>query len=98
MSTLYAILALDAPGTEAARAAHRQGHLDHFAAYAAQIAVAGPMTDNGASVGSLVIFLADSAEAARAFIEGDPFFAAGIWSDIRINGFTAGSGFWPQKT
>lgn len=89
---LFAIIAYDRAGSDAARAEHREGHLAHFKANADKIAVAGPMS--GEASGSLVIFRAASAEEARAFIEGDPFHAAGVWERIEVAAFKAASGQW----
>ena len=93
--SLFAIIALDAPGSDDARTAHRDGHLAHFKAHAGDIAVAGPIfDDDGASKGSLVILKAGSAAAARAWIEADPFYPAGVWQSIDVSAFKAASGEW----
>ena len=89
---LFAIMAFDAPDTEALRAQLRDGHLAHFKTHAGQIAVAGPMGKS--APGSLIILEADSEAEARAFIEGDPFHAAGVWERIEISTFKAGIGKW----
>jgi uncharacterized protein len=93
--TLFAILAFDAPGSDAKRAEHRDGHLAHFRAHAAMIAVGGPL--GGTASGSLVIVEAESEEEARAFIEADPFHAAGVWENVRVHASCAGSGYWPAS-
>ncbi|WP_394728705.1 YciI family protein [Altererythrobacter sp. GH1-8] len=89
---LFAIIAYDNPDSDAARVEHREGHLSHFKAHAAQIAVAGPMV--GEKSGSLVIYNAENAEEARAFIEADPFHAAGVWGSIEVMQFKAATGTW----
>ena len=90
--TLFAIIAYDNPGSDVARTEHRDGHLAHFRAHAAQIAVAGPLS--GEISGSLVIYNAQTAEEARAFIEADPFHSARVWSRIEVMQFKAASGSW----
>jgi uncharacterized protein len=87
---LYAIMVNDRDGAEPARQAHRAGHLAHFRNHADRIALAGPLSaDDGRSVGSLVIFDAESAEAAAAFIRADPFHDAGVWHEPVIMRFKA---------
>lgn len=90
--TLFAIIAYDNPGSDAARAEHRDGHLAHFKAHAAQIALAGPMS--GDASGSLIIYNAENAQEARDFIEADPFHTAGVWRSIEVMQFKAASGNW----
>lgn len=87
---LFAIIAYDRPGSDELRVEHRDGHIAHFRAHAGKIAVAGPMS--GGISGSLVIFRAESESEARAFIQGDPFWAAGVWDRIEIAIFKAGTG------
>ena len=95
MPSLFAIIARDVAGSDDLRAKHREGHLAHFRAHADRIAVAGPL--GGEVPGSLVIFEAESSEAVRAFIEGDPFYPAGVWESVEIASFKAGSGRWAQS-
>ncbi len=87
---LFAIVAYDRPKSEAERAAHREGHLSHFQAHKEQLVLAGPLS--GALSGSLVIIQASSEDDARAFIEADPFFPAGVWERIEVFAFKAASG------
>ena len=89
---LFVIIAKDRPGSDDARAECRDGHLAHFKSHADQIAVAGPFS--GEASGSLVIFRAGDAAEARAFIEADPFYPAGVWESIDVHAFRAGSGDW----
>lgn len=82
---LYAITLTDAPDSDSPRKEHHAGHIAHFGANKAKIALAGPLSDdNGESVGSLVVFEAESAEDAQAFIEGDPFYDAGVWQNVMV--------------
>jgi uncharacterized protein YciI len=41
----------------------------------------GPFVDDS---GALIIYQAESEEEARQLIEGDPFFAAGVFQDIQL--------------
>lgn len=89
---LFAILAMDAPNVAELREAHHADHVAHFKAHAQNLALAGPL--GGEQSGSLVIYRAASEEEARTFIEGDPFFPAGVWNEIKIYDFRAASGEW----
>jgi uncharacterized protein YciI len=59
-------------------AAHRPQHRQYLAGLKAggQLAAAGPFTDDS---GGLIIYEADSAEAAEALLRGDPFHKHGIF-------------------
>jgi uncharacterized protein YciI len=89
---LFAILAMDARNVAALREEHHAEHVAHFKAHAQNLAVAGPI--GGEETGSLVIYRAATEEEARTFIEGDPFFPAGVWKEIKIYDFRAASGEW----
>jgi len=91
-SNLFAIVAIDAPDVAKLRETHHAEHVAHFKAHAQNLAVAGPI--GGGETGSLVIYRAASEEEARTFIEGDPFFPAGVWKEIKIYDFRAASGEW----
>lgn len=87
---LFAIVTRDAPGSDAARKTHHEAHIAHFKAHKDLIALAGPLSDeSGASAGSLVVVDMETHELARAFIEADPFFPAGVWNDIQITSLKA---------
>ncbi len=94
---LYAIMVQDEEGTEGAREEHRDAHLAHFRSHKSRIALSGPLSnDNGHGVGSLVIFEAESAAEADAFIRADPFYGAGVWQEPVVARFK-GSIFVPEK-
>ena len=87
---LFAIVLTDAADSDDARKEHHAGHVAHFGANKANIALAGPMSDEqGNPTGSLVVFEAASAQDARTFVEGDPFHNAGVWKDVAITRFKA---------
>jgi uncharacterized protein YciI len=89
---LYAIIAYDAPGSDALRVEHRTGHLAHFKTHADHIAVAGPLS--GSKGGSLIVYKAANEDEARQFITGDPFHEHGVWATIEVLLFRAGLGTW----
>lgn len=95
MSKLFAAIIKDAPNTDAARAELRQPHLDHIEASVPHLSLAGPLVDDaGIAIGSLLIVKAENADDARAKVQSDPFFAAGIWASIDIIEFKAAAGEW----
>jgi uncharacterized protein len=89
---LFCIHALDHAGREAARAAAYPAHRAYLAAAAGSgvtIQASGPLVgdDGGAAIGSLLIVDCADAAAAQAFNAGDPFAAAGVWREVRIQRF-----------
>jgi hypothetical protein len=95
MQKLYAVITEDAPGAAALRTEHLQAHLAHMQAVIGHFALAGPLKDeSGVPTGSLLIVKATTAEVARALVEQDPYFAAGVWARLRVEAFTAAAGDW----
>lgn len=93
--SLFVILGLDAPGSDETRARLRAEHLTAIRALRPQIRLAGPCRDAaGRHSGSLLIVEAESAAAARALIEADPFFAAGVFRQIEVLPFIPATGDW----
>ena len=69
------------------RKLHREKHLAHLSplADAGRIQFAGPLiNDNQDPCGSLIVFEADSLEAARHVAEGDPYLTFGIFADVEV--------------
>lgn len=66
-----------------------QAYLKNAANYPAGIVVSGPLVqDDGVTPkGSLYLIEAASRQAAETFIHGDPYFKAGVWDRIVIDGF-----------
>jgi len=69
-------------------------HLAHVEANIDDYAIAGPLTRDGATVGSLLVIKADDEAQARAKFEADPYFAAGVWQSIRSEEFLGVAGDW----
>jgi len=51
-----------------------------------QLAASGPFTDRP---GALIIYEAESAEAAEALLKADPFHAAGVFQSWKLRPWTA---------
>ncbi|MBD2842906.1 hypothetical protein IB285_11650 [Erythrobacter sp. KMU-140] len=79
---------------ERLRGLHREAHLAHVAANAEDYAVAGPLKQDGKTIGSLLVIKAEDEQAARAKLEADPYFSAGVWQAIRVNLFEPLLGDW----
>jgi len=91
----YAIYCRDKADTAEARLVHRDAHFAHVEKHMDRYHVAGPIKDTQGNVtGSLIIVEAQDADAARAFLESDPYYAADIWQTIEIHEFVAAAGGW----
>lgn len=92
---LYVIYALDAPDAAAARAAARPAHLERVKAMHSQgrIALVGPLPKidapsvEGGVAGSLIVAEFDSLDAAHAWIQADPYVAAGVYASVDVRPF-----------
>lgn len=84
----FAAYCLDAAGADKLRRDHLEAHLDHVESVMEQLLMAGPLKDAaGGFVGSLIVFGVDSEAEAAALLEADPYYQAGIWSEVRIERF-----------
>lgn len=92
--TLFAFVCRDADGSAEIRQRLIADHLAHVESAMEQIAVAGPLKDGDATVGSLMVIKAESEAEARAAFESDPYFAAGVWADVQVDHFLAVAGEW----
>jgi len=64
--------------------------------YSIGIKLAAPLRDDAEEefTGSLLVITASSIADARAFIEDDPYYKAGIWADVRIDKLGISAGDW----
>ena len=83
---LFAILCLDRPDRGSVRKAKLDEHRAHFQKTGGAVRATGPMTaDTGdTQCGSLIVCEADSVDAARAFIDADPYARAGLFEQITV--------------
>lgn len=93
---LYAILGRDVPDSLAKRRAARPAHLARVEALVAagRLVVAGPLPavdapDPGPAgyAGSLIVAEFASLEAAREWIEADPYVTAGVFAAVEVRPF-----------
>ena len=83
----YALIGHDAPGSLELRKQHRDAHLANLRALdeAGRMRHAGPLLDDsGAPCGSVVIFEAESLQAAQAFAAADAYVTAGIFERYEV--------------
>lgn len=60
-----------------------------------RLAIAGPLKGpSGAFIGSLLIVRAADEAGARAILEADPYFEAGVWAQCDIAEFVPAAGEW----
>ncbi|MDX1292047.1 MAG: YciI family protein [Hyphomonas sp.] len=96
MDNLYTIICTDKPDTKPTRMARLSDHLAHIDKVFDRIKLAAPLQDDAQQVfkGALLIITADSIADARTFIEADPYYKAGIWSDVRVDKLGMSAGEW----
>jgi uncharacterized protein YciI len=92
--TTIAALCHDRAESQAARAGATPAHLRWVESMLGHIALAGPLySDDGRRmIGSLYVFRTGSLEQARAWLETDPFYAAGLWEKIELRPFLPAAG------
>lgn len=91
---LFVFQCRDGEGSAAARERLLTAHLAHVEAHIDHYAVAGPLKDGKTTVGSLLVIKACDMNEARARFEADPYFAGGVWAQVRADEFRAVAGDW----
>jgi hypothetical protein len=93
---LYAILGTDAPRSLEARLRARPRHLERIQSLvdAGRVVLAGPFPVKDAPSpgpegfsGSLIVAEFESLEAARAWVEGDPYVTEGVFESFEVRPF-----------
>lgn len=83
----YALIGHDGPRGRELRKHHREAHLTRLEAIAREgrIRHAGPLLDDaGLPRGSLVVFDAESLEAAKALAAADPYVSEGVFERYAV--------------
>ncbi|MCX9147983.1 YciI family protein [Erythrobacter sp. WG] len=91
---LFAFHCRDHAGSAALRAEALAAHLAHIEAHMDHYAVAGPLKEGDATVGSLLVIRAEDAAEAKARFAADPYVSAGVWESITCDEFRAVAGEW----
>lgn len=94
---LYAVWATDRPGMLAERQRVRELHrarLRDPGPHPVRVVQAGVTLDDAAEAmnGTLLIVQAQSLAAVQAFVDGDPYVAAGVYDRIEIRPWRCGLG------
>jgi len=84
----FVLIAHDRPDGLEVREATRPAHLAYLQAAGERIVFGGPLLNAaGAPFGSVVVIEAEDEAAARAFFEGDPYVAAGLFELVTVSAF-----------
>jgi uncharacterized protein len=94
---LFVVWATDRPGMLGERSRVREAHRARLRAPAphpVQVVQAGPTLDAAASDmnGTLLVVRADNLAAVRAFVDADPYVAAGVYAHVEIRPWRCGLG------
>jgi uncharacterized protein YciI len=95
LTVLFAVWATDRAGALPERLRVREAHrarLREPAPHAVKVLLAGPLADDAGMNGTLLVVQADTLEQVRAFVDGDPYVAAGVYDRIDIRPWTCGLG------
>lgn len=85
---LFALIGWDVADSAALRAAHRPAHLAALEPLVAEgrVRQAGPLLDReGRPCGSLVVFEAESRDAAEAVAARDPYIVHGVFARYEVH-------------
>ena len=81
---LIALIGRDKPGALQTRLDNRDAHVAYLKESGA-VAQAGPLLDDdGQMCGSLVILDLPDMDAARAWVDGDPYGKAGLFDNVEL--------------
>ncbi|NLR99157.1 YciI family protein [Rhizobium sp. P38BS-XIX] len=87
---LFAFVCKDKPGHLNVRTEARPAHVEHLNRLNAEgtLKMAGPFLDaDGKPNGSLVVVNVETAEAAKALADSDPYAKAGLFESVEIRPF-----------
>jgi len=95
----FAIIGHDGPDAAVLREQFLSDHLayiEHVLESEDLIRVAGPLreTDGSTTTGSLLVVEAEEVSRVREFVHADPYYRAGVWSQVLITPFSAVAGSW----
>jgi uncharacterized protein YciI len=90
----FVIIGWDKPNHVQVRLDARPAHLAYLATVKEQLKLAGPFlaADNQTAIGSLMIYECADENEARAIMDNDPFFKAGLFASLEIKPWRQGAG------
>lgn len=82
--------------TGALRRRERDAHFAYIESIMERLLVAGPLPEagSGTHTASLFVYAVDSESEARALLEADPFYRAGIYGECELKEFVPAAGRW----
>ena len=86
---------LDHPDGTAKRSANRDAHRTYLSEHGDAVMACGPLLDDAGTepVGSIWLLDVADLEAARALLEGDPFYRSGLYKDVTLHRWRFGRVF-----
>ena len=92
------VFARDVADSAPRRAQANAAHMTYIGTIVDRILVAGPKYDAAGLtiVGSVYVLAVQDEAEARALIEGDPLYAAGVWESVEYFPFLPAAGDWIQ--
>ena len=92
----FLVLAYDGEGSAEIRDRELDGHLAYVEKHCDRYLTCGPMNNPGdpALIGSFFLVAADTEQAARNFLAGDPYVASGMYQTITVHEVTVAAGRW----
>jgi uncharacterized protein len=95
MTGHFVIYAWDVTDSSQKRAETQAAHFAHVEKMLDQIAIAGPIKDDGGqNIGSLFVLKVGTAQEAETVLRADPYFKAGVWERWEIHPFLPAAGEW----
>ena len=93
----YAFICQDGGDKTQLRQDLMQDHLAHIETVVDRIVLAGPCppadpSDTRQTAGSILVFEADTPEAAWELFNSDPYAKAGVWDDVQMMAFNPVAG------
>ncbi len=83
----FVLVCRDRPGALETRMANRDAHLA-YVAETGVVTLAGPLLDDdGGMCGSLIVLDVPDRAAAEAWAASDPYALAGLFAEVRIDGW-----------
>ena len=84
----YVATCLDKPDSLATRLENRAAHLAYLEEKAAIVKLGGPFINSaGQPCGSMLILECPDEAAARAFLAGDPYAKAGVFTSVELRAY-----------
>lgn len=95
MKTAYFCHCRDGQDAPRLRQRELERHLAYIESIMDRVLIAGALRDeDGVMIGSCLIYDADSREQALSLLHEDPYFQAGVWSEVDCRQMRLAAGQW----